>query len=82
VAIRQTGKIEENEKIIILIKQIFKIFLYYLDSTKCLIALAKSQGGTLVTCSYVKERLTAEIYSQYARKNLDLFQQEPRGIGR
>ena len=26
--------------------------------------------------------LTVEIYSQYARKNLDLLEQGPRGIGR
>ena len=37
------------------------------------------QGGTLVTRAYI---LTVEIYSQYARKNLDLLKQGPRGIGR
>ena len=74
MAIRQTGKIEEND--------ILKIFLYYLDSTQRLIAPAKSRGGTLVTCAYVKERLTVEIYSQYARKNLDLLQRGLQGIGR
>ena len=31
---------------------------------------AKSRGGTV---------LTVEIYSQYARKNLDLLEQGPRG---
>ena len=40
---------------------------------------AKSRGGTLVTRAYI---LTVEIYSQYARKNLDLLEQGPRGIGR
>ena len=35
---------------------------------------AKSRGGTL--------ELTVEIYSQHARKNLDLFEQGLRGIGR
>ena len=36
----------------------------------------------LVIRAYIKEVLTVEIYSQYARKNLDLLEQGPRGIGR
>ena len=43
---------------------------------------AKSRGGTLVTRAYIKEVLTVQIYSQYTRKNLDLLEQGPRGIGR
>ena len=30
----------------------------------------------------LRKVLTVEIYSQYARKNLDLLEQGPRGIGR
>ena len=43
---------------------------------------AKSRGGTLVTSAYIKGVLTVEIYSQYARKYLDLLEQGPRGYGR
>ena len=40
---------------------------------------AKSRGGTQVTRAYIKE----STYSfQYTRKNLDLLEQGPRGIGR
>ena len=45
---------------------------------------AKSRGGTLVTCAYnlLRTVLTVQTYSQYTRKNLDLLEQGPRGIGR
>ena len=43
---------------------------------------AKSRGGTLVTRAYTRKILTIEIYSQYARKNLDVLEQGPRGISR
>ena len=45
---------------------------------------AKSRGGTLVTRAYIKESTYSwniQSYSQY-RKNLDLLEQGPRGIGR
>ena len=45
---------------------------------------AKSRGGTLVTRSYIKESTYSwniQSYSQY-RKNVDLLEQGPRGIGR
>ena len=49
---------------------------------------ALSQGGTcasarILTCAYIilRKVLTVEIYSQHAGKNLDLFEQGPRGIG-
>ena len=45
---------------------------------------AKSRGGTLVTRAYIKESTYScniQWYSQY-RKNLDLLEQGPRGIGR
>ena len=38
--------------------------------------------ATLVTGAYIKESTYSWIYSQYARKNLDLLEQGPRGIGR
>jgi len=44
---------------------------------------AKSRGGTLVTRAYIKESTYSwniQSYSQY-RKNLDLLEQGPRGIG-
>jgi len=31
---------------------------------------------------YLRTLLTVQIYSQYTRKNLDLLEQGPRGIGR
>ena len=40
---------------------------------------AKSRGDTLVTRAYI---LTVEIYTQYARKNLDLLERGSRGISR
>ena len=40
---------------------------------------AKSRGGTLLAC-ILRKVLTVEIYSPYTRKNLDLPEQEPRGI--
>ena len=51
-----------------------------------LLSLRKN-GGLLVVYSsisriYKRKVLTVEIYSQYARKNLDLLEQGPRGIGR
>ena len=45
---------------------------------------AKSRGGTLVTRAYIKESTYSwniQSYSQ-KRKNLDLLEQGPRGIGR
>ena len=45
---------------------------------------AKSRGVTLVTRAYIKESTYSrniQSYSQY-RKNLDLLEQGPRGIGR
>ena len=45
---------------------------------------AKSRGGTLVARAYNKEStysLNIQSYSQY-RKDLDLLEQGPRGIGR
>ena len=45
---------------------------------------AKSRGGTLVIRPYIKESTYSwniQSYSQY-RKNLDLLEQGPRGIGR
>ena len=45
---------------------------------------AKCRGGTLVTRAYIKESTYSwniQSYSQY-RKNLDLLEQGPRGIGR
>ena len=39
---------------------------------------AKSRGGTLVTRAYIKD----STYSSNTRKNLDLLEQGPRGIGR
>ena len=35
-----------------------------------------------VTRVYIKESTDSWIYSQYVRKNLDLLEQGPRGIGR
>ena len=40
---------------------------------------AKSRGDTVVTRAYI---LTVEIYTQYARKNLDLLERGSRGISR
>ena len=45
---------------------------------------AKFRGGTLVTRAYIKESTyswNVQSHSQY-RKNLDLLEQGPRGIGR
>ena len=53
------------------------------SSGKVLPQKAKSRGGTLVTRAYILMKvLTGEIYSQYARKNLDLFEKGPRGVAR
>ena len=46
---------------------------------------AKSRGDTLVTRAFIKEKylqLKYTVSSQYARKNLDLLEQGPRGTGR
>ena len=37
----------------------------------------KSRGGTLVIRMLLRKVLTVDIYSQYARKNLDLLEQGP-----
>ena len=43
---------------------------------------AKSRGGTLVTRAYIKDSTYSSNNSQYTRKNLDLLELGPRGIGR
>ena len=57
---------------------------YYYCPRRDFAQKAKSRGGTLVTRAYIKEGTHSrniQSYSQY-RKNLDLLEQAPRGIGR
>ena len=44
--------------------------------------LQTCRPADLRTCRHVRNSRGVEIYSQYARKNLDLLEQGPRGIGR
>ena len=64
-----------------------KKFLYFKKMNYCrhrdFTQKAKCRRGTLLTCAYVKESTYSwniQSYSQY-RKNLDLLEQGPRGIG-
>ena len=43
---------------------------------------AKSRGGTLVARAYIKESTYSTNMQSVYRKNLDLLEQGPRGIGR
>ena len=44
--------------------------------------LAKSRGGTLVARAYIKDSTYSTNMQSVYRKNLDLLEQGPRGIGR
>ena len=43
---------------------------------------AKSRGGTLVARAYIKDSTYSTNMQSVYRKNLDLLEQGPRGIGR
>ena len=43
---------------------------------------AKSRGGTLVARAYIKDITYSTNMQSVYRKNLDLLEQGPRGIGR
>ena len=43
---------------------------------------AKSRGGTLVARAYIKDSIYSSNMQSVYRKNLDLLEQGPRGIGR
>ena len=43
---------------------------------------AKSRGGTLVSRAYIKDSTYSTNMQSVYRKNLDLLEQGPRGIGR
>ena len=43
---------------------------------------AKSRGGTLVARTYIKDSTYSTNMQSVYRKNLDLLEQGPRGIGR
>ena len=43
---------------------------------------AKSRGGTLVARAYIKDSTYSTNMQSIYRKNLDLLEQGPRGIGR
>ena len=70
-----------NDKIVIKSKESsFKVFFC---PRRDFAQEAKSLGGTLVTRTYIKESTYSyNIPSVYARKNVDLLEQGPRGIGR
>ena len=56
--------------------------LYAFSLQHQLFCLAIIVSATLTSNSrVVRKVLTVEIYSQYARKNLDLLERGPRGIG-
>ena len=80
--------------VLVVSSQLLRFFSFFFSFCICLFIIycprrdfaqkLKSRGGTLVTRAYIKESTYSwniQSYSQY-RKNLDLLEQGPRGIGR
>ena len=61
---------------------IWSILKYHLLPPQGFRPEAKSRGGTLVACAYIKDSTYSTNMQSVYRKNLDLLEQGPRGIGR